>query len=130
LKDESAARGIPRGKAEARPKMEENMQPIMASDHNVLDINHLLHPGTSFNHPKEVVAHRGLSLAEKRAILASWASDAAAIASCPALRAPEGLKNPVSIDEILEALQALDGGPRHPPGGKPQRLRSVDRIAA
>jgi hypothetical protein len=74
--------------------------------------------------------HPELSLAEKRAILASWASDAAAIHSCPALRAPEGLKGPVSIDEILEALQALDGGPRHPPGGKPKRLRSVSRLAA
>ena len=106
------------------------MQPITARDDNVLDINHLLYPGTTFDHPNDVVAHPTLSLAEKRAILASWASDAAAIASCPALRAPEGLKNPVSIDEILEALQALDGGPRHPPGGKPQRLRSVDRLAA
>jgi hypothetical protein len=96
----------------------------------VLDINHLLHPGITFDHPRDVVAHPTLSLAEKRAILASWASDAAAIASCPALRAPEGLKHPVSIDEILEALQALDGGPRHPPGGKPQRLHSIDRLAA
>jgi len=107
------------------------MHPIItARDDNVLDINHLLHPGTTFDHPREVVAHPRLSLAEKRAILASWASDAAAIASCPALRAPEGLKNPVAIDEILEALQALDEGPRHPPGGKPQRLRSIDRLAA
>jgi hypothetical protein len=72
----------------------------------------------------------GLSLAEKRAILASWASDASAFASCPSLRAPEGLKAPVSIDDILEALCALDDGPRHPPGGKPMRLRSVERRAA
>jgi hypothetical protein len=97
---------------------------------NVLDINHLLHPGTSFEHPKDVVAHQGLSLAEKRSILASWASDAAAIASCPALRAPEGLKRPITIDDILDALQALDGGPRHPPGGKPKRLGAIDRLAA
>jgi hypothetical protein len=40
------------------------------------------------------------------------------------------LKAPVTIDEILEALCALDGGPRHPPGGKPMRLRSVERRAA
>ena len=39
------------------------------------------------------MAHPELSLREKRAILASWASDAAAILSCPALRAPEGLKS-------------------------------------
>jgi hypothetical protein len=77
-----------------------------------------------------VVSHPDLDLAEKRANLASWASDASAIASCPALRAPTGLKAPVSIDEVLEALCALDGGPRHPPGGKPMRRRSVERRAA
>jgi hypothetical protein len=72
-----------------------------------------------------------LTLTEKRAILASWASNASAIASCPALRAPEGLKPPVSIDTILEALCELDGGPRnHPPGGKPSRLRSTSRAIA
>jgi hypothetical protein len=62
-------------------------------------------------------------MSEKRAILASWASDASAIASCPALRAPAGLKAPVTIDEILEALCELDGGPYHPPGGKPVCVR-------
>ena len=97
---------------------------------NVFDLNALLHPGTVFSHPRDVVADPKLSLAEKRAILASWASDASAIASCPALRAPDGLEAPVHIDEILEALQALDGGPRNPPGGKPMRLRSVARAAA
>jgi ActR/RegA family two-component response regulator len=97
---------------------------------NVFDLNALLHPGTVFSHPRDVVADPKLSLAEKRAILASWASDASAIASCPALRALDGLKEPVHIDEILEALQALDGGPRNPPGGKPMRLRSVERRAA
>ena len=68
------------------------------------DFQALLHPGTVFEHPKDVVAHPDLTLAEKRAILASWASDASAIASCPALRAPAGLKAPVSIDAILEAF--------------------------
>jgi hypothetical protein len=98
---------------------------------NVFDFNSLLHPGTAFAHPRDVVAHPELSLAEKRAILASWASDASAIASCPALRAPDELKPPVHIDEILEALCALDGsGPRTPPGGKPMRLRSTERRAA
>lgn len=97
---------------------------------NVFDFNSLLHPGTVFAHPRDAVAHPDLSLAEKRAILASWASDASAIASCPALRAPDGLKAPVHIDDILEALSALDGSPRHPPGGKPMRLRSTDRRAA
>jgi hypothetical protein len=112
------------------------MRPTTATD-NVIDINYLLHPGTAFDHPRDVVAHPKLSLSEKRAILASWASDAAAIASCPALRVPEGLKKPITIDEILEALQALGGPynpphhpPRHPPGGKPNRLRSIARALA
>ncbi|MGC2087652.1 MAG: hypothetical protein WA702_30295 [Bradyrhizobium sp.] len=101
-----------------------------ATTDNVFDFNSLLHPGTVFEHPRDVVADARLTIAEKRAILASWASDASAIASCPALRAPDGLKAPVSIDDILEALSALDDGPRNPPGGKPMRLRSAERRAA
>ena len=95
------------------------MRPTTAADDNVFDFQG---PGTVFEHPKDVVMHPSLTLAEKRAILAFWASNASAIASCPALRAPEGLKMPVSIDAILEALCELDGGPRNPPGGKPQPL--------
>jgi hypothetical protein len=97
---------------------------------NVYDLNALLHPGSVFDHPKDVLADAGLSRAEKRAILASWASDAAAVASCPSLRAVPGAGTVVSIDDILEALSDLDQGPRHPPGGKTQRLKSIDRAAA
>ena len=105
------------------------MRPTTAND-NVFDLNVLLHPGTVFEHPHDVVRHAGLTTAEKRAILASWASDASAIASCPSMRSSAGLKQPVSIDEILEALCELDGGPRNPPGGKPYRLRSAERAMA
>ncbi len=106
------------------------MRPTTAIDDNVFDFNALLHPGTVFDHPKDVLADSSLSVSEKRAILASWASDASAIASCPALRAPAGLKAPVTIDEILEALCELDGGPRNPPGGKPNRRCSTSRALA
>jgi hypothetical protein len=109
--------------------MEETMRPTTAFDDKLFDINALLHPGTLFDHPRDVLSHPSLTTSEKRAILASWASDASAIASCPALRAPAGLKAPVTIDEILEALCELDGGPR-PPGGKPFRLRSAERCLA
>ena len=51
------------------------MRPTTADD-NVFDFDALLHPGTVFDHPKDVVSHAGLTMAEKRAILASWASDA------------------------------------------------------
>jgi len=101
-----------------------------APQSNDLDLNALVHPGTVFEHPRDVVTDPILSLGAKRAILASWASDASAIASCPALRSPAGLKKPVTIDEILEALAELDRSPPNPPGGKPMRLGSVDRLAA
>ena len=97
------------------------MRPTTARDGSVFVFEALLDPGTVYAHPRDVVSDPALSLAEKRTILTSWASDASAIASCPALRAPEGPKAPVHIDEILEALCALDSGPGHPPGGKPMR---------
>src|ERR1700733_6356983 len=110
--------------------MEAAMRPTTARDGNVFDFEALIHPGTIYAHPRDVVADPALSLGEKRAILASWASDASAIASCPALLAPAGLKAPVTTDEVLEALCELDGGPRHPPGGKPHRLCSTSRALA
>ena len=105
------------------------MRPTTAHHGNVFDFEALIHPGTVYAHPRDVVADPALTLGEKRAILASWASDASAIASCPALRAPPGLKAAVTIDEILEALQELDG-PKNPPGGKPYRLHSTARATA
>src|SRR6201990_727503 len=110
--------------------MEAAMRPTTPKNDNVFDLEALLHPGTMFERRRDVVSHPDLDLAEKRAILASWASDASAIASCPALRAPTGVKPPVTTDEIREALCALDGGPRHPPGGRPMRRRSTERRAA
>jgi hypothetical protein len=110
--------------------MEEAMRPTTATDDNVFDFQALLHPGTVFDHPKDVVMHPSLTLAEKRSILASWASDASAIASCPSLRVSQGLRAPVSIDAILDALCELDGGPRNPPGGKPMRRFSTARALA
>jgi hypothetical protein len=98
-------------------------------DENVYDLNAILHPRTVFDHPRDVLADATLSKAEKRVILASWASDAAAVNSCPSLRAIHETKNVVSIDDILEALSSLDQPPRTPPGGKPARLKSTDRVA-
>ena len=97
-------------------------------DDDVFDLDAIFHPGEVYAHPRDVLADKGLTTAEKRSILASWASDAAAVASCPSLRAKPG-GQPVSIDEILEALSALDHHPK-PPGGKPARRRSVSRVPA
>ena len=103
--------------------------PDRGFDENVYDLNAILHPGSVFDHPRDVLADTTLTRAERRAILASWASDAAAVTSCPSLRAIPGAKRIVSIDEILEALSSLDHSPRNPPGGKPARLKSTERTA-
>jgi hypothetical protein len=47
-------------------------------------------------------------LHEKRAVLASWASDACAVEDTPALRRAPGGRREVSVDDILEALRPLD----------------------
>jgi len=70
-------------------------------------LDELLHPANAFGHPSEVVNDPDLTLNEKRAILASWASDACAIEATPELRArPQGL--PVRFDDIMDALRTLD----------------------
>lgn len=97
-------------------------------DDNVIDLNAILHPGSVYDHPSDVVADPTLSAREKRAILASWASDAAAVASNPALRELPGSQRLVTIDKVLEALSALDPTPKGPPGGKPARIKSAARI--
>ena len=122
----------PRGEIfNSSKKWRKTMRPTTAFDDNVFDLNCLIHPGTAFEHPRDVVSHPSLSIAEKRAVLASWASDASAVASCPALRAPAGLKAPVTIDEILEALCELDGGPPiRLVESRTARLASTSRAAA
>jgi len=57
--------------------------------------------------PHEVIHNAGLSIAEKRQILSSWASDARAVPDAPALRKLDN-GSVVGIDDILTALQALD----------------------
>ncbi len=72
------------------------------------DLDAILHPGRVFDHPMDVVHHPTLALPEKRAILASWASDACAVEAAPALRVAPGGKEPVHFDEVMDALSALD----------------------
>ena len=116
-----------------RPQRKEKKEDEMTihgrfNDDDIFDLNGIFHPGLVYDHPRDVLAQEGLTVAEKRAILASWASDAAAVNSCPSLRAIPGQQQPVTIDEILEALSGLDHRPRPP--GKPVRRRSVSRIPA
>lgn len=72
------------------------------------DIEALLHPAAAYAHPTEVLNDSDLTLNEKRAVLASWASDACAVEAAPELRQCGG-GPPVTFDEIMEALRLLDG---------------------
>ena len=88
------------------------------------DLNDLLHPAQAFESPAAVVNDADLTVNEKRAILASWASDACAIEAAPELRvAPTG--RTVRFDEIMEALRALD---KLADGDKYRRLLRRNRI--
>jgi len=73
-----------------------------------LDLDELLHPAQAFEDPRQVVDDPDLTVNEKRAVLASWASDACAVEAAPALRRPPGASRAVSVDEVLEALRTLD----------------------
>jgi hypothetical protein len=72
-----------------------------------LDLNALLHPAQAFAHPMDVVRDLDLTLNEKRAILASWASDACAVEAAPALRQVPGGRL-IGYDEVMDALRMLD----------------------
>jgi hypothetical protein len=77
--------------------------------HNVRDgwdPNDLLHPAQEFAHPSHVVNDPDLTLNEKRAILASWASDACAPEAAPHLRRAPGGKQPVLFDDVTHPGQA------------------------
>ncbi|WP_352127855.1 hypothetical protein [Mesorhizobium sp. dw_380] len=66
-----------------------------------------------------------LDVQEKRAIPSSWASDACAVESVPALRMPPGVSERVSFD-AMDALRQLDQWERRPAVG---RGSEIDNIA-
>lgn len=91
-----------------------------ARDDTGFDLDALLHPAGAFAHPKDVVRDAGLTLNEKRAILASWASDACAVEAAPELRTtPSG--RTVRWDDIMDALRLLDAEAANMP--RPSRAR-------
>ena len=73
-----------------------------------LALDRLLSPARHYKHPDDVLRDSTLNPGEKRAILSSWASDACAVESMPALRHPPGAGQPISFDAIMDALQCLD----------------------
>jgi hypothetical protein len=76
-------------------------------DSNVLPFDWLVTPGLAFSHPNEVLGHPELSDAERRAILASWASDARAVEGAHWMRCLDS-GSIVTLDEVLQALRKLD----------------------
>jgi len=80
----------------------------MKQNEKGFDLDRFLHPAGAFRTPLEVVNDPDMTTQEKRAILASWASDACAIEAAPELRQPPSAP-PVHFDEIIDALKRLDG---------------------
>jgi hypothetical protein len=68
-----------------------------------------LRPAVGFDHPLDVVKDPHLDLSEKRAVLASWASDASSVRDEPGLRWLLGTPEPVPLDDVREAVARLDG---------------------
>lgn len=64
---------------------------------------------TGFMHPDEVVGDLWLTHAEKRELLASWASDARAVPDAPALRQLDN-GAVVRVDDVLRALKSINEG--------------------
>src|ERR1700747_410646 len=80
---------------------------IRSEGARALPIDWLVTPGLAFSHPSEVLDHPELSHAERRAILASWASDARAVEGAHWLRyVDSGFV--VTLAEVLDALRKLD----------------------
>ncbi|MFJ6322159.1 MULTISPECIES: hypothetical protein [unclassified Rhizobium] len=69
----------------------------------------VLMPGMQLRRPMDVLRSPSISVDDKRAILAAWASDFYAVDSKPAFRQLPGLDELISIDEIQSALKELDG---------------------
>lgn len=64
--------------------------------------------GLQLQRPTDVVGAGSLSVDDRRAILAAWASDLYAMNPQPALRHLPGTPEPVSIDAVQTALRELD----------------------
>ena len=69
----------------------------------------------TFSSPREVLDNPVLSGADKRCVLAAWASDAFAVEGHPWLRQLPGAPDPVPLRDILAALQELDNEDGPPP---------------
>src|ERR1700709_82966 len=81
----------------------------------------LVTPALAFSHPGEGLTNPCLPAPERKAILASWASDAHAVENMPWLRQLEN-GSIVPLSEVLAALRALDRGMEDEPvRSRPER---------
>ena len=84
------------------------------------NLDYLLHPAGAFRTPLEIVHDPDMTVQEKRAILASWASDACAVEAAPDLR----LEPEDALDDIVPGplgatrrrASLCDGKPARPGG--------------
>jgi hypothetical protein len=93
-------------------------QTMASHDQPLADIVRLL------GHPDDVLNHPDLTTAEKREVLAFWASHTHSVVGVPSLRQLESGAI-VSLDEVLTALQALDETPVSHTSTRP--TQSVER---
>jgi|HubBroStandDraft_6_1064221.scaffolds.fasta_scaffold455623_1 hypothetical protein len=107
--------------------------PVARTGHDrhddVFDLTTLLHPAQAFAQPMDVVDDPDLTLSEKRAILAAWASDACAVEAMPALRRAVGHAL-VQFDDIMDALRLLDRQAAHFGKPVPHYRRVLERRGA
>lgn len=92
-----------------------------------VDLTSLLRPSGAFVHPSQVVDDADLTLNEKRAILASWASDSCKPQTAPALRPPSLKGEPVKFEDIMDALRELDDQAAHDSEPRPHYRRVLRR---
>ena len=71
-------------------------------------LERLLRPAVGFEHPRDVLKDPILNASDKRAVLASWASDASSVRDEPTLRWLLGTPEPVPLADVREALANLD----------------------
>jgi hypothetical protein len=71
-------------------------------------LERLLRPAVGFEHPRDVLKDPILNLSDKRAVLASWASDASSLREEPSLRWLLGTPEPVPLADVRDALSRLD----------------------
>jgi hypothetical protein len=91
------------------------------------EVGRILYPDRFFRHPNDVVIDATLSIDEKRAILSSWASDACAVESMPALRQVPGSGTVVRFDDVIDALRKLDEGSAEHSSNRLQPERRIRR---